>query len=118
MATSPPNAKLVVEPKAATPATGPLATAMPLWCDRGPGGATMPIEFACPCGKQYRVKDDKAGRTVRCVACQADLEVPALDGVDLGIVTEDQPALAAPKTAPSSVVSRPDGEDLARVIAK
>ena len=37
----------------------------------------MPIEFACPCGQRYRVKDDRAGRVVRCQACQVDLEVPS-----------------------------------------
>ena len=42
----------------------------------------MSISVACPgCGKRYRMKDAKAGRTVPCKACGATLEVPAGGGV-------------------------------------
>ncbi len=37
----------------------------------------MPIDFSCPgCKKKYRVKDELAGRTLRCKACQTQFAVP------------------------------------------
>jgi DNA-directed RNA polymerase subunit RPC12/RpoP len=34
------------------------------------------IEFECTCGKKYRVKATKAGKTVRCKRCRIKLTVP------------------------------------------
>ena len=37
----------------------------------------MPIELKCPeCSKKYRIKDDRAGKQVRCKACTAVFSVP------------------------------------------
>jgi hypothetical protein len=36
----------------------------------------MPIHAQCSCGKSYQVKDELAGRKVRCAACQAVIVVP------------------------------------------
>lgn len=36
----------------------------------------MVIEFACECGKQYRVQEEHAGRRAKCKACNATMEVP------------------------------------------
>jgi hypothetical protein len=52
----------------------------------------MPIEFACQCGQQYKVKDHYAGRAIQCRSCSSNIEVPPADGVDLGIVTADVPS--------------------------
>jgi len=35
------------------------------------------IEFSCGCGKGLKVRDDLAGRTVRCPGCGATIRVPA-----------------------------------------
>lgn len=37
----------------------------------------MPIVVECECGKKYKVGDDKAGKKLRCKACEAVLTVPA-----------------------------------------
>jgi hypothetical protein len=39
----------------------------------------MSIYVACDCGKEFNVRDELAGRKVRCPSCQAVLEVPAAD---------------------------------------
>ena len=36
----------------------------------------MPIQVACACGKKLSVKDELAGRRVKCPACQETLSVP------------------------------------------
>jgi DNA-directed RNA polymerase subunit RPC12/RpoP len=36
----------------------------------------MPISLSCDCGRKIRVKDEHAGRKVRCPACGIVLEVP------------------------------------------
>ncbi|HEX4612604.1 MAG TPA: hypothetical protein VH092_30700 [Urbifossiella sp.] len=36
----------------------------------------MPINFACACGKIFRVADEFAGKRTKCVACTAPLTVP------------------------------------------
>jgi hypothetical protein len=36
----------------------------------------MPIKVACACGKKLSVKDEHAGKTLKCPACQKPLRVP------------------------------------------
>jgi hypothetical protein len=36
----------------------------------------MPIALSCECGKRLRIKDEFAGRSVRCPACRATLDIP------------------------------------------
>ena len=36
----------------------------------------MPIEFSCPCGQSFTVKDEFAGKKTKCPACKAALLVP------------------------------------------
>jgi hypothetical protein len=36
----------------------------------------MPIPLTCPCGRALRIKDELAGRKVRCPACKDVLSVP------------------------------------------
>jgi hypothetical protein len=49
------------------------------------------ITLRCPCGKQLRVKEELAGRKVRCPGCAEVVPVPASQGVR-----------AKPETAPSA----------------
>ena len=37
----------------------------------------MPIQFSCECGKVLRLKDEAAGKKVRCSGCQTVQAVPA-----------------------------------------
>lgn len=39
----------------------------------------MPIQISCSCGKTLRVKDELAGKKVRCPKCQTVLTAPPLD---------------------------------------
>jgi hypothetical protein len=54
----------------------------------------VPITFACSCGKTLRVKDDLAGRWVRCPACKETAIVPeaAMPPQPAFEVVEDEPA--------------------------
>ena len=36
----------------------------------------MPIRLQCTCGKALAVKDEFAGKTVKCPGCQAGIRVP------------------------------------------
>ena len=45
----------------------------------------MAIEVTCrKCGKDYRVKDERAGTKIRCKECQSTIQVPSLDEEDYG----------------------------------
>jgi hypothetical protein len=37
----------------------------------------MPIEMTCACGRALVLRDELAGKTIRCPQCQAELTVPA-----------------------------------------
>jgi hypothetical protein len=52
----------------------------------------VPISLACACGKALRVKDELAGRKVKCPGCQAVLAVPA-PGPELLPETDPPPRL-------------------------
>src|SRR5438552_1790135 len=64
----------------------------------------MAILVSCPCGQCYPVREEFAGRQVRCTACQGVLTIPA----PVGLPTpqnpapfEAQPTLALPPPRPS-----------------
>ncbi|MBM0745606.1 hypothetical protein JOY44_29745 (plasmid) [Phormidium sp. CLA17] len=40
----------------------------------------MPISISCQCGKSYNLKDEFAGRTVKCSNCGASLQVDRIQG--------------------------------------
>src|SRR5262249_18516041 len=40
-------------------------------------GRAMPIKLSCDCGKKLQVKDDLAGKKVKCPGCGAVVPVPA-----------------------------------------
>lgn len=50
----------------------------------------MAIEVTCGCGKTTRVKDEHAGRSIRCPGCQATVAVPV--PVDPGVHLRDAAA--------------------------
>lgn len=38
----------------------------------------MPIQFACPCGRQLQAQEEYAGRRTRCPVCGTELTIPAI----------------------------------------
>ncbi|MDB5313094.1 MAG: hypothetical protein JWO38_7296 [Gemmataceae bacterium] len=72
----------------------------------------MPISFECSCGKTLQVKDEFAGRRVRCPACSGVAAVPAADP-GFEVVDEPSPVPAPSKPAPvrAKPVERPDDEE-------
>jgi hypothetical protein len=64
----------------------------------------MPITFSCDCGKQLRVKDELAGKRVKCPACGEITAVP--DPEPQFEVVEDPPPRPAPKPV-AKVVAKP-----------
>ncbi len=78
----------------------------------------MSIPFQCTCGKNLRVKDELAGRKVRCPGCQGILVVPfpEMEPVEesegYGVAEEEAPAPRR-KASPSALetedrLDRPD----------
>src|SRR6185436_4284646 len=37
----------------------------------------MPIKVSCQCGQTFAIKDEMAGKTLKCPKCQQPLKVPA-----------------------------------------
>ncbi len=57
----------------------------------------MPIALTCDCGRALRVKDELAGKKIRCPECKSTLTVPGKDAeevVELEVVSaeEDEPS--------------------------
>ena len=78
----------------------------------------MPIAFECSCGKSLQVKDEHAGRRVRCPACSETLSVPA-PMPQFEVVEDDEPApRAAPIRAKVVERSREDDDDEERPRSK
>jgi hypothetical protein len=79
----------------------------------------MPIQVACDCGKKLRVKDESAGKKIRCPGCQEILSVPAPDLVepdedDVSAAVTSEPPKPAPR---SKRKSDPDDEESTAVTA-
>jgi len=64
----------------------------------------MPISFQCGCGRTLRVKDELAGRKVRCPECSTILAVPKSD-------TEFHVTDVSVAATPSDVEKEPDWEE-------
>jgi glutaredoxin len=77
----------------------------------------MPISFPCGCGRTLRVKDDLAGRNVRCPQCSSVLTVPnpdiEYDAADVPVAdtpsdAEKEPQRQEPEaSASTSITDRP-----------
>ena len=69
----------------------------------------MPIAFSCPCGKQFQVADDFAGKRTKCTGCGGPLTVPnpppAEPAEDECEVVDDP--LPVAKAAPVRAVAAP-----------
>jgi len=55
----------------------------------------MPITLSCPCGRALNIKDEFAGRKIRCSACKSVLAVPATpkepEDLALEVLRSDEP---------------------------
>jgi hypothetical protein len=51
----------------------------------------MPITLSCSCGKVFTLKDELAGRRIRCPACQGVMEVPAPEEEMVEPVVTEEP---------------------------
>ncbi|MFQ3592276.1 MAG: hypothetical protein SNJ82_03685 [Gemmataceae bacterium] len=51
----------------------------------------MAISFVCDCGKPLRVKEELAGKKVRCPACKEVARVPAAEQDEVAGPSDDQP---------------------------
>lgn len=57
----------------------------------------MPIELSCDCGKQMRVKDELAGKRIRCPACKEALTVPDAEEELEEVVPVPERRVASPR---------------------
>src|SRR5206468_9602574 len=92
------------------------AAPRPSPCPRGP---LMPITFNCDCGKTLRVKDELAGKRVRCPACNGVAAVPAAEP-EFELVDDPPPPkpAARPAARPAVVEDEDDEPRPARAKAK
>ncbi|HEY7426162.1 MAG TPA: hypothetical protein VH682_18170 [Gemmataceae bacterium] len=63
----------------------------------------MPIALSCPCGRALNIKDEFAGRKIRCPECKSVLAVPAAeketeaDDLMLEVLPADEPEEVRPR---------------------
>src|SRR5580700_8767463 len=57
----------------------------------------MPIALSCPCGRAYRVKDDLAGKRIRCSDCGAVFAVPTDEELDAASGIEQATVASLPE---------------------
>lgn len=84
----------------------------------------MPVDVQCPCGKTLKVREELAGRRVKCPVCAEILTVP--DGNDDGYFDEtadddDRPEPQAPQRSKStsgrmSISGKPANANLGTVV--
>lgn len=68
----------------------------------------MPIRVSCACGKHLTVKDELAGKAVKCPGCQKPVRVPAA----VGKTAATRPAAARPAAAASPALAGGELDDL------
>ena len=61
----------------------------------------MPISLSCGCGRALRLRDEYAGKRIRCPECQTVLAVPDSDVETSGFIVDESPQ------ASSSISTRP-----------
>ncbi|MEZ6089754.1 MAG: hypothetical protein R3C05_17345 [Pirellulaceae bacterium] len=59
----------------------------------------MAIQFQCQCGKELKLKDEFAGKKIRCPSCQQPLQVPAVDDLAADLPPVQQFAQPTPAAA-------------------
>jgi hypothetical protein len=76
----------------------------------------MPISFQCGCGRNLRVKDELAGRQVRCPGCSTILAVSKpdidYDAADISVAdtpsdTEKEPSRETREPVRTAITERP-----------
>src|SRR5206468_3474856 len=79
----------------------------------------MAISVSCDCGKQLRVKDDLAGKKIRCPECQAVLRVGPAPAMPPPPIDREEAVVApkVPKPVPVAV-GRADKPAAARALGK
>jgi len=63
----------------------------------------MPIAVSCQCGKTLNVRDDLAGKAVKCPGCQTVLRVPAIAAKGPAVQVPAQGPKVAPRPAPPAL---------------
>ena len=76
----------------------------------------MPIQIDCFCGRTIRVKDDLAGKRIRCPDCRCALAVPGTATRALIEIGSQKPATGASRSAPAATgVESHDNRDVESV---
>jgi hypothetical protein len=80
----------------------------------------MPIALSCDCGRSLRLKDELAGRKIRCPSCNASLTVPTPEAnaeeEALDILLGDAPAEKKTPSRPAPVESGIQKEEPSRPV--
>ncbi len=74
----------------------------------------MPISVDCECGRKFKVKDEAAGRKVRCPGCQETVVVPVTDVESFGSVDggDDDEIASKPRQRSKQKTQKPKGSNL------
>ncbi len=68
----------------------------------------MPIEFSCPgCGQRYKVKDEFAGKSTKCVKCKGAVRVPTPPPPELEAPSADLSSLLDEELVPAKPAAAP-----------
>ncbi len=67
----------------------------------------MPIKVQCACGKAFAAKDELAGKTVKCPACQQPLKIPGGSSAAPAAKPAAKPAAAPAKPAAGARAGAP-----------
>jgi len=67
----------------------------------------MPIKVQCACGKSFAAKDELAGKTVKCPACQQPLKIPGASPASAPAKPAAKPAAAKPAAKPAAAKPAP-----------
>ncbi len=68
------------------------------------------VRFSCPCGRDLKADDDKAGRKVRCPECRETIIVPLALDIDLGDLDSFSPDIVQ-SSARESNSTQPDNSE-------
>ena len=77
----------------------------------------MPIRFKCVCGKLYQVKDEAAGRLVKCKACGKTVRVPAKKPAAAAPTPAAAPPAASEPAPSAATQEKPTGGKRLKLIA-
>src|SRR5690349_15534846 len=73
----------------------------------------MPILVACKCGKKLRVKDELAGKRVKCPGCAQVVTVPAAEEPpELEEIEPAEERVTTPSARRAKPAARPEPEDV------